>query len=380
MNARRSPARIAGTIRFVTGLVFVAAGVAVAAVGADSQTPRGAEPVYAVGAYGARCDGSADDTSAILRAVAAADAAGGGTVLLPAGTCVITDTITIGTSGRGPYSHVALAGQGSDRTTIRYDGPMNRPALFANHESYVTWRDFSVGSRVAFNAHGSAVGILVGAKTGLGTQSTRLTFDSIAVSGFHYGLILGESAPSVSDASEFTCQWCGFSSNDVGATWSGYNTLNIQFIDTDAVGNTRGFEIGGDGRFAAQVSAGPVIAGGSTAQNTEADFFLGNTFDVTTIRDVRAEPANYFIEGNTAFLEASGNTVSPTRRADHVVVSIGASGGQVTLRNNSFGGSVVSYTSGDGGWLDMVGNLVREGDPGRPVRLTRLSGSSAAAA
>ncbi len=252
---------------------------------------------------------------------------------------------------------------------------MNRPALFANHESYVTWRDFSLDRTcrsTAWVGRGRARGREIWRRHAVHAPDIR----GGGHRGFRYGLVLGESAPSVSDASEFTCESCRFSNNDVGATWSGYNTLNIQFIDTDTFGNTRGFEIGGDGTFARQVSAGALIAGGSTGRNTEADFAFGNCFDVTTIRDVRAEPTGYFIEGDTGFLEASGNVISPTRRPDHVGHRIGANGGEVTLRNNAIGGSLVSYTSGEGGWLEMVGNLVREGDPGRPVRLTRLSGSS----
>ncbi|GHH85974.1 hypothetical protein GCM10018793_56080 [Streptomyces sulfonofaciens] len=62
--------------------------------------------------HGARPDGSADAAPAINAAVAAAGAAGGGTVLVPPGTYRIDDLIRIGESG------VVLRGAGSGRTKL----------------------------------------------------------------------------------------------------------------------------------------------------------------------------------------------------------------------------------------------------------------------
>ncbi|MEU3184630.1 glycosyl hydrolase family 28-related protein [Streptomyces sp. NPDC006923] len=65
-----------------------------------------------VRAYGAKGDGSTDDAPAINRALAAAGARGGGTVLVPPGTYRIDDVIRIG------HSDVVLRGAGSGRTTL----------------------------------------------------------------------------------------------------------------------------------------------------------------------------------------------------------------------------------------------------------------------
>lgn len=62
--------------------------------------------------HGARPDGSADAAPAINAALAAAGAAGGGTVLVPPGRYRIDGLIHIGDSG------VVLRGAGSDRTTL----------------------------------------------------------------------------------------------------------------------------------------------------------------------------------------------------------------------------------------------------------------------
>lgn len=67
--------------------------------------------------YGAKGDGSTDDTSAIAAAVSAANAAGGGIVFFPAGT-YITTTITI-------FSNVAYQGATNGATTLRLKNSTN---------------------------------------------------------------------------------------------------------------------------------------------------------------------------------------------------------------------------------------------------------------
>ncbi|WP_327355201.1 glycosyl hydrolase family 28-related protein [Streptomyces sp. NBC_01304] len=63
--------------------------------------------------YGATRDGSQDSAPAINEAIAAAGRAGGGTVLVPAGTYRIDGLIHLA------YSNVVLRGAGSTRTTLR---------------------------------------------------------------------------------------------------------------------------------------------------------------------------------------------------------------------------------------------------------------------
>ncbi len=77
---------------------------------ATGAKPRPA--TYDVRTYGAQGDGSSDDTGAIHAAIAAATKAGGGRVLLPAGTYAITG-ITLAAG-------VDLAGEGRDNTILRF--------------------------------------------------------------------------------------------------------------------------------------------------------------------------------------------------------------------------------------------------------------------
>lgn len=68
-------------------------------------------PYFNVTEYGAVCDGTTDDYSAINAAVLAVQAAGGGTVVFPGRVCVINQMLAISGSPNG-YTKISLQGQG----------------------------------------------------------------------------------------------------------------------------------------------------------------------------------------------------------------------------------------------------------------------------
>jgi hypothetical protein len=72
--------------------------------------------VYNVKNYGAAGNGSTNDTVAILQAISASQAAGGGAVFFPNGTYVITSSLTIPTN---PQCDVALIGNGANVSIIK---------------------------------------------------------------------------------------------------------------------------------------------------------------------------------------------------------------------------------------------------------------------
>ncbi|MER6386682.1 glycosyl hydrolase family 28 protein [Streptomyces sp. NPDC001250] len=115
---RRAAATVLCVLAVVLGLCHPAA---LAAPG--PTTPRPAA-VYDVRAFGAKGDGSANDSPAIDKAITAANAAGGGTVRFPAGTYQSRNTIHM-------KSHVTLqvdqgaTVQGSSANT--YDPPESNP-------------------------------------------------------------------------------------------------------------------------------------------------------------------------------------------------------------------------------------------------------------
>src|SRR5262252_9135234 len=96
-----------------------------------------AGPVYHVKAYGALCDGTTDDSTAVTNAIAAANSAGtGGIIEFPPGTCVINSQIALPNDGGSPAKQLpfrlhgamsAKAGQqnapyGGTRLLLGYSG------------------------------------------------------------------------------------------------------------------------------------------------------------------------------------------------------------------------------------------------------------------
>jgi len=77
--------------------------------------------------FGAKCDGSTDDSVAFNAAITAVNNAGGGTILIPAGTCVIDSQLNFPNSGGGTPQQPAIRmiGQGasqSDALGLNPDG------------------------------------------------------------------------------------------------------------------------------------------------------------------------------------------------------------------------------------------------------------------
>jgi hypothetical protein len=68
--------------------------------------------IFNVTAYGAKCNGSTDDSTAINNAISAASTAGGGQVWFPAATCIANAIITL-------PSNVYLVGMGRANTILR---------------------------------------------------------------------------------------------------------------------------------------------------------------------------------------------------------------------------------------------------------------------
>ena len=83
-------------------------------------------PVFDVVARGADPTGALDSTSAIQAALDAAAAAGGGVVLLPAGTFKVSPQGTAAFALRIPAGRIVLRGAGRDRTFLLNDGTAMR--------------------------------------------------------------------------------------------------------------------------------------------------------------------------------------------------------------------------------------------------------------
>ena len=124
----------------------------------NANFSRAADVAYNVKAYGAAVNGTTNDLAAINSAVAAASAAGGGTVLFP-GLCGV----------RGPVvvpSNVTLAGIGPVRSGLKAIATWSGTAVIScgSGVSYVTIRDMTVDGNslaatgIELGAGGSAAG------------------------------------------------------------------------------------------------------------------------------------------------------------------------------------------------------------------------------
>src|SRR5271156_1413817 len=112
------------TLQFRVSLATVLAGLLFISTHADTQAAPAAAPpagidAMAFGGTTTTCNGAADDYPVISAAVAVANAAGGGRVYLPAGTCHISKGLSL-SAGTIVTGHQG----GVYATTLEPAGPM----------------------------------------------------------------------------------------------------------------------------------------------------------------------------------------------------------------------------------------------------------------
>lgn len=128
--------------------------------------PEGA-PVFNVRDFGALGDGVADDTGAILSTVDALNAAGGGSIYLPAGVYVVTQEIQL-------ISNTQMYGDGIGATIITLPDALNHDVIgivrTLDYEttpivSNVLVRDLTIDGNRQNQSEGSQFGFYCGSKT-----------------------------------------------------------------------------------------------------------------------------------------------------------------------------------------------------------------------
>jgi hypothetical protein len=277
-----------------------------AGVGAGSALTSnggGQPPIYAydriyVQQYGAKCDGSTDDTTAVNNALAAAVAVGTSTgtarVYFPAGICKGNFVIT---QGKG----LKIEGSGELSTHLR--SPNANPALQINGLWYSSFSDMTFDT--ISPAVGNAVLEIDGDYDGTHTQKVQfVTFSNILVSGVALvGGGLSDYAVAVCRQSGGNCQGSSlvfinpaFSGAGIAAYYqSGYNALGNQFIGGDFQFYTK------DGMY---ILNGTINILGTTFEtangcaqliNGGSDIHIsGGSFSNPTISGVRSEGWNLF--------------------------------------------------------------------------------------
>lgn len=129
------------------------------------------------GAYGVACLGLTDDTVAVNSSIAAACAAGGGRVLIPAGTCLINPH----TTNLNLCSGLEIEGQGRGVSILKVGDHVGAWdtvfGIYGTSYSYTTFKDFTLDYNTANNQqatipHGQLA-------IGAGAGGTNMTWDNV---------------------------------------------------------------------------------------------------------------------------------------------------------------------------------------------------------
>lgn len=128
---------------------------------------------YDVTSFGAVADDGADDSEGIASAIAAADS--GDTVLLPAGTFHVSDSVVL-TNG------VTFAGQGAEESIIKYLEEKNNEVVIISDVSHVIMHDMTIAG-----SDSSSNGILIARSAG-NTLSDLVIRDITMPDAFSHGI------------------------------------------------------------------------------------------------------------------------------------------------------------------------------------------------
>lgn len=312
--------------------------------------------------YGAVCDGSTDDASAIQSAFDAAAALDAATILFPAATCNVGSTLTLGGGdGSGDGStFISLVGVAAPRSKLAWTGSTSGTMLRIELNKYFHLQDLGFANTVA---RGTTVGVrLTGNTDNGGTQTHEATFARLLVDGFHTGMIAGEAGHGRA-ASEIVYDSVGFQNNDTGWANEDLNTLNQIFRNVGC----------GDNGVCLAIDSGNVyVTGGSTHGSTVADFTVqqgaAGAGLTAEIRNVRSEHAERFVYGYSAYdggnLLIENNQVESPDATDEVCIDLAPSG-PVQIRGNALSCKVLFYDSKYASGVIMEGNRVKLGDATR---------------
>ncbi len=289
-----------------------------------------------VRSYGARGDGTTDDTAAIQSAInAAAKQPGhGADVVFPAGTYRITRTLDCKTLGAGVFTGVNLRGAGPLSTTLRWDGPADGALLrIYNAKQYtVSGLHFLNGLGPSQQTIGAD---LTGSQNGTTTGSG--IWEQVLFEGFNVGVRAGQW-DNIYCTSELLFIHPMFYRCNVGLLPFGYNTLDITLMLPEFGGCVTGLK--------AHTANAVQVYGGSASGSIFADFhFLNAGQGAFVVSGFRSETANRCIVAQeSGGLTVQGCNVSAITNQDKVAIEL-IGGEQLVLDASSIRGRV-QYING----------------------------------
>jgi hypothetical protein len=245
--------------------------------------------------YRATGNGVTDDTTAIQNALNALVGAGGGTLYFPAGTYIISRTLSASAIIKSQ-----IIGQDPSTTIIRWAGPSG--GVMLQGAGY----GFSKEGRITWDGSGTAE-TAVYHNSGTSTYSTDMSHFDEVFENVGYGLRIGSA---VSDDAEETILRCHFINNtSAGVSVESWNALDIwvwySTFQNDAIGITN---VNGAGGFNAYYN--------SFSASSKADILIGNTIYIGIRGNYSSGSNQFFHENsvgqNTSMVTLQGNTILNT--------------------------------------------------------------------
>ena len=187
-------------------------------------------PDYWAQSYGVKCDGSTNDTSALQTLINTVIAAGGGTIYLPSGTCLIPGGLVEDLTSYSGYEkpYVNLRGQRSVSTILMANGlagaAVNIKGNTVNDVAYLNISDLTIQG----NATSGSTGLLT-------SDTAYLHLNDITIQGF-------TTAWSASDLEQSTVSNSNFVFNANGLVLNGVvnqtGSNSLSFYDDAIASNT----------------------------------------------------------------------------------------------------------------------------------------------
>jgi pectate lyase-like protein len=260
--------------------------------------------VFSVTAYGALCNGSTDDSTAIAAAITAANANGSGVVLFPKGTCITG-------GGNLIYNNIAYKGGGRGVTTLKLKTGANTDVFTGSLNGYT-----ATITNVALTSN-----VLTVTATNSFTRGVDVvpSFSGLTTATFLNGTSCQGSLTSVS-GSTFTCPYTH--ANYSSAADTGTASVMTDYAAANHIGSSTGlhdFEISAmtvDGNAVNQTlpSFGIKVYGYHAVFN---DLFIEDTYSDCMSSDFNAtvtgEPSDTFNNVETAYCgQPSGGAITTT--------------------------------------------------------------------
>jgi hypothetical protein len=305
-------------------------------------------PFVLATSYGVKANGVADDTAALQNAINAAKNA---TLVLPAGTMIVSSSLNFGSASDTTYSVVGQGGGETSLTNFLWKGNSTSPMFSLNGIRDSKFADFAIQ---ASSSAPLQSGIL--SQTVSGTTPTNNFFERIWMSGGNTGIGKGwQFSPTAGDNNNdenvfIDCSVFAFTI----AAWSiehaqsqAHKFYGCNFLgaagQTNQYGVTTALGSGNRGGYFSWF-------GGSSGGVAEADFYLGSPNGPVLIAGGVFENSPRFLEMNGSSANAWAVTVTGCRIAGNNLnadgkIIIFPNRGPLTLIGNHIGEQVGGGTT-----------------------------------